>query len=479
MGTFSNDGYIRERLDAWQTKLKNLYESIFGTNIDLSDSSQDGQLIGATAEALSNQDQQVEFVSKVCDPAQAQGSYLSTLVRINGITRREATYSIATLSLTGTDGTVIPAGSRVSTAAGAVFATNTDVTIASGVAFVSATAADAGAVIAAAGSLTQRLDILAGWDDVTNANDATVGETEESDTNLRVRRRASVALAATGNVQALYGALLSLDGVIDVVVKENFTGSTIDGITAHSVAVIIEGGESVNIAETILNTKSAGCDLFGAITETVTDSQGFDVDVKYSNPEDVNIFFDIVITPLADYPTTGDADVEQAIVDYFEAVQAIGEDVIYSQAYNPVNSILGVSVTSLTIGRELEQTLTFSADLIPDNEINGNVGGIAIAPVTFGSTSTHDLTMAAIATAITTANAKIATAVVTGGAGSKVITVTSWATETNQPLTDWVVTLEGTQATAEIADVQGTSSIDLAFDQIARFDTSRITVTSS
>lgn len=478
MGTFSNDGYLRDRTTTWQAALKALYYSIFGTDIDLSDDAQDGQIIGAMAEALANQDQQVEFVSKVCNPDQAQGSYLSTLVRINGITRRGATKATVVLTLTGTNGTVIPAGSRVQNASGDQFETDADVTISSGTASVSATAVVAEYLTAAAGSVTTIVDNISGWTAVTNANDAVAGADEESDTDLRIRRRASVALAATGNVQALYGALLSLDNVTDAVVKENFTGSTdSDGITEHSVACIIEGGTYADIAETILNTKSAGCDMFGSITETVTDSQGFDVDVKFSRPEDINIFVTVGIDALADYPDSGDTDIAQAIEDYFTSIQAIGEDVIYSKVYNPVNTIPGVSVTSLTIGRELVQTLTFDADLVTDNVINGKSGGVAIAPVTFATD--HDTTMASIATAITTANAKIDTAAVTGGGGSRVITVTSLEAEMNQPLTDWIVTLGATQSEATVADVQGTVSIAMAFDQIARFDTSRITINST
>lgn len=356
MGLFSDDGYVRERLDEWQTKLKNIYYSTFGSNIDLSDDTLDGQLIGANAEAFSNQDQQVEFVSKVCDPAQAQGSYLSTLVKINGIERSGATFSTTTLSITGTDGTIISAGSLVrETTNDEKFATDNEVTIASGVATVTATAENSGAIIATSGTLTIIDSQIAGWSTVTNNNDATLGKDEESDADLRIRRRNSTAISSTGNVEAVSGALLAVDGVTSSIVKENETGSVdADGISAHSIACIAEGGTAADIAETIYNKKSAGCNTFGALTETITNSEGFDKDINYSRPTDVDIYIDMDVRQLSGYPTDGEDQIKAAIIEYFENDSEtrllIGDDVIYSEIYNPINTVDGVSVVDLTVG---------------------------------------------------------------------------------------------------------------------------------
>jgi uncharacterized phage protein gp47/JayE len=356
MGVFSDSGYVRERLDEWQTKLKNIYYSIFGSNIDLSDDTQDGQLIGANAESFSDQDQQVELISKVCDPAQAQGSYLSTLVKINGIARNGSTRSTVTLTITGTDGTIISAGSLVrETTNDEKFSTDNDVTISSGTATVTATAVSSGVVVATAGTLTTIDSQIAGWTSVTNSNDATLGQDEESDANLRIRRKNSTAISSTGNTEAVAGALLALDGVLSSVVKENETGSVdLDGISAHSIACITEGGTAADIANSIYNTKSSGCNTFGALTETIVNSEGFDKDINYGRPDDVDVYISMDVRQLSGYPSDGEDQIKAAIIEYFENDSEtrlrIGDDVIYSEIYNPINSIDGVSVTDLTAG---------------------------------------------------------------------------------------------------------------------------------
>lgn len=429
MGTFSNNGYVRERLDEWRQKIVNIYKSILGENIDLSDDTQDGQLTGSLAEAYSNQDQQVELIAKVCDPNQAQGSYLSTLVVINGIERNGSTSSTATLSLTGTDGTVIAAGSQVrEDQNNEVFTTDNAVTIASGVATVTASALNSGAIVATSGTITIIDSQIAGWESVTNSNDANVGQAEESDEDLRVRRKNSVAIASTGNVDSVLGAVSALDDVDSAVVKENFTGTTdSDGITAHSIAVIVEGGDATEIAETILNTKSAGCDTFGSLTETVTDSQGFDVDVDYSRPDDQNVYIAMEIRPLADYPTDGDDQIKANIIDYFEEDSetrlVIGDDVIFSEIYNPINDVTGTSVPSLSVA----------------------VSAVAIDPWLIGTTYAAD-------------------DLVTGSDDLIYVSLTSSNTG-NDPTTDcvnWTISND---------------DIEIDFDEFARFDTSRITIT--
>lgn len=91
------------------------------------------------------------------------------------------------------------------------------------------------------------------------------------------------------------------------------------------------------------------------------------------------------------------------------------------------------------------QTLVFSAALITANVINGKIGGNAISPVTFATDNATTLT--AIATAIKTANSSVFSAV---SDGTDTITVTTVIDASDQDLSDWVVTLGATQATAAI-----------------------------
>jgi hypothetical protein len=103
-------------------------------------------------------------------------------------------------------------------------------------------------------------------------------------------------------------------------------------------------------------------------------------------------------------------------------------------------------------------TLTLNADLVSLNVINGNINGIAIAPVTYATS--HNATMTAIAAAIMAlaATAGVTSAVVTA---ARVITVE--AESRAIAATGWLVTLGASQPTI----TPGTATTDSVFRGIA------------
>lgn len=96
-------------------------------------------------------------------------------------------------------------------------------------------------------------------------------------------------------------------------------------------------------------------------------------------------------------------------------------------------------------------TLTLDADLVAANVVNGNINGVAIAPVTYGTS--HAATMTAVAAAIA-AIAGVTRAVVSA---ARVITVESQGIAITA--TSWAVTLGVSQATITV----GTASSDEVF----------------
>lgn len=89
-------------------------------------------------------------------------------------------------------------------------------------------------------------------------------------------------------------------------------------------------------------------------------------------------------------------------------------------------------------------TLTFSGALVASNVINGKVNGVAIAPVTYASSSAD--TMTAIANAIEDIDG-----VVSATVNSTVITIVM-DNETPANVSDWVVTLGVGQATVALVN---------------------------
>ncbi len=362
MGTFSNDGYKRERLEDFQLEITEGYKLIFGDNIDMSGDSQDGQIAAIMAEIFSNIDQDVESIYKSFDPSQSQGTSLSILVLLNGLTRKAKGFSTVTISVTGTDSTIIPEGKIVSTSdSGERFVISAPITISGGVGTGLAIAELSGAVQAVASTLTIIETPVTGWATVTNPSDANVGQEEESDQDLRIRRRKSTAILARNVVEAIFAKLLDIETVIAVKVLENvedeFDEET--GIRAHGIRCIIQGGTDEEIVDVIFDNKTGGSPTDGTIKSSKVNSQGQNIEIRYDRPTDSNIYITIDVTKFADYPIDGDDQIKQEIVNYFETEETsltIGDDVIASEIYRPAYRVQGFSSSGLRIGTSASPT---------------------------------------------------------------------------------------------------------------------------
>jgi uncharacterized phage protein gp47/JayE len=149
--------------------------------------------------------------------------------------------------------------------------------------------------------------------------------------------------------EAIYAAILKIDGVEQVIIYENETDTTNGiGVPAHSFYPIVLGGSTIDIAQAIWDNKPAGILSYGTVTESVVDSQGVSHDVSFDRPTDLPIYIEVDVTTDADYPVNGDDQIKQAIKDYIDGLR-IGDDVIYSRLYTPINTVAGHYVTSLKV----------------------------------------------------------------------------------------------------------------------------------
>jgi hypothetical protein len=123
-------------------------------------------------------------------------------------------------------------------------------------------------------------------------------------------------------------------------------------------------------------------------------------------------------------------------------VSVMSKGAVYVEVEEAVDA--GDDVYVRYAGKQQVQTVVFSADLVASNTINGEVGGIAIAEVTFDTN--HLTTMNAIAAAILAANPYIESAVV-GGASNRTITLTTVQDADDQDAADFVVAAGASQAT--------------------------------
>ena len=351
-------GFKRKRLDLLLEELNSEVKAIFGENFNVSPESPDGQINGVISESNANLWEIAEEAYNAFNPSAATGATLSNLVQLNGIRRLPATYSRVQLSISGTAGTVIPQGSLVSTNdTGDQFSTESEITLdGAGNGAVFAKAVETGPIQALAGTVTQIDTPITGWSSVTNSLSAELGSNLETDVELRSRRERSVATASQAMVDSLFAAVANIEGVTNTVVLENDTDSVDgNGLPPHSFQVIVVGGDNTEIAQTIWNKKPAGITSFGSTTVPINDSQGISHDISFSRPTTVDIYVEVTVTPDSEYPANGDDLIKQYIVDYANGDLisgrgfSLGDDVIYTRLYTPINKVQGHEISDLRI----------------------------------------------------------------------------------------------------------------------------------
>lgn len=190
-----------------------------------------------------------------------------------------------------------------------------------------------------------------GWDSVTNPMAASTGSDEETDSELRERFRKSKYTRATNILESLYSGLISLDNIKEVQIYENDTDVTDDkGIPAHSFLPIVLGGLDSEVANTIWKRKPLGIRSVGNTSVTIYDSQGFAHQIGFQRPAPVTIYINMNLTTDSNYPENGDESIKTDLVAYFNNNFGIGDDVVYSRLYTPINLVPGHQVNSLTVG---------------------------------------------------------------------------------------------------------------------------------
>lgn len=383
MTTVSALGFLRTRLDERLAQLKADYQSIFGSDIQVEPDDMDGQLLGIFSERLSDLDQLAEDTYNSLNPNTASGVALSRLVQLNGIRRQAGSYSSADLSLTGTPGVTVPSGSLVkSTVDNSTWSTQNDVTFdGNGLATVTAKCTVMAATYASAETLTKIDTPIYGWFTATNALAAVVGKAEETDEELRIRRRGATTTPAQCILDAVYGSLTNLPGVRLARVYENYTDSAdSNGQPAHSLYCIVEGGVVADIAATIWKKKTAGTTLVGNQLINISDSQGVTHVVRFSRPTYVNAYIVVNVTKRPGYPTDGAARIKTALTNYGLTL-TIGEPLLNSRLYTPANTIPNHYITSIWVGTAAGPTTEANVTAAFDQLVNIDPSRIVVNEV--------------------------------------------------------------------------------------------------
>jgi uncharacterized phage protein gp47/JayE len=403
-------------------------QGIYGSDLYIDPDSQDGQFLAIFAVAQNNTNDSTVAAYQAYSPTTAQGAGLSSVVKINGLRRLVPSNSTVVLTLVGQaglpiaiqNGTVLVGDNAGLGTQWAVEAVEIPL---SGSVSATATCLTQGAVGAAPGTLINILTPIPGWQTVTNPAAAVLGQPVEADSALRVRQSVSTSQPAISPLDSILAAIRNLPTVGRAEAYENDTGITnSDGIPAHSIAVVVEGGSVSQIAQTIAADKVPGGGTYGTTSVVVVDPLGIPNTINFFALSSIEIFAIITITPLAGYITPTGTMLQNAVVAFLGGL-SIGEDSYLNRLWSPVN-LSGDAATNSSGQTQVALDL-LSATYNPISIVQARadmvtIGGPYAAGVT--TVSIGRVTEISIGTgiAITMDNTTTFPAVVTGIAGDAV-----------------------------------------------------------
>jgi uncharacterized phage protein gp47/JayE len=317
------------------------YKEIYGDDINIDSNSPDGQQINLLAQMGVDIRELISNVYNSFNPDNALGVVLDQRVALNNIEREEGTYTIVPVDITCSQSTPLtglddqsedaePTGDiyTVQDDSGNEFYLIDSVTLPSGETTVNFRAKEIGNVEVTTETITTQTTVVLGVTSLTNTSSvSTQGTDQESDSTLKIRRTKSRANASFGYLNGLQGKLLAVDGVTDAKAYENKTDSVdSDGIPAHGVWAIVEGGTDANIAAVMESTLNPGVNMKGDESYTLDTPAGVGQVYLFDRPEDEDLYIQFDIQPTEDDATFSEP-IKTAIKEYIveNKTYSIGE----------------------------------------------------------------------------------------------------------------------------------------------------------
>ena len=334
----------------------------------------------------------LELIAGV-DPATSSGAFQDALGRIYFLQRQPATHATVEAVVRGVAGATLPAGSVArSTLDGSLWSTTVAVTFAAnGSASVRFRAQEAGSGPAAAANGLTIYQQRPGWESVSNAGPSTPGVDVEGRAAFEARRAESVVIGGRGTAESVRAAVANVPGVSDVYVYNNGSsdpvtyGTTDYPIPAHSVAVIVAGGEDRAVAEAIFAKLDAGCGMSQAagegslVTARIEDDVNYQppypgYDVTFVRPAPVPLEVTVTVQASASLPST-----------YVQDVQRLVSDALTNGYATPANSI--------TVPRARIGATVVAANYLPPIQARGDIVPLAITIGAQGSAQGASVTL--------------------------------------------------------------------------------------
>lgn len=265
------------------------FYQIYGPTINVASNSPDGQMINILALSKMDMENFGVAIYDNFDPDEAIGTALDNISQYCGITRKGGTYTQVVIQVVTNDninlsGLDTTNPYTIQDGNGNQYNLIISASLTSGSNSLNFQAAAIGFIQVLANTITTPVTIVAG---VVSVNNGTtpyqIGTNQETDANFRLRRQASTSFPAQGALNGLYAGLNNLENVFDAEVYENTSAIVVNGIPAHGIWVVVNGGAAADIADVIYNRRNLGVPMKGSQTYDITQANGSIVTMKWDN----------------------------------------------------------------------------------------------------------------------------------------------------------------------------------------------------
>ena len=181
------------------------------------------------------------------------------------------------------------------------------------------------------GVITKIIKASAGLQSVVNMCGYIAGQETETDTEFRISYIDKIFNRSSMMLESIRSAILeNVQGAESVAAYENYTDEYDDyGRPPHSIEIVVDGGDSSEIAYQILQKKAGGINTYGDVEVLVPGDYDEDITIRFNRPTNIYVWYKLTIT-LSNSETVPTNYVEllrEAILENMDELDA-GDDVI-------------------------------------------------------------------------------------------------------------------------------------------------------
>lgn len=340
----NDDGWQVVTYDDALINNKQRIQQIFGSDVDVSDSSIMGKIAGWLATKDVELDNSEHEVYDNASWETATGVSLDRLASSLGIQRHQAQYSQATLEITGQAGYLIPENTEFITDNGDEFLSDEDTQIGQdGKAELIVHSLNAASdTNVDAHTINQMATPVEEVETIDNPVQASGGTDLETDYDFRQRGKINADSPEGTTTNGIRTALINVNGVSSVTIQENNTKETDShGNPANSIHAYVVGGLDDDIFQALANNVAGGATTIGKQSKEV-DVYGNKILINFDRALQKTLYFKVNLQTSDGY----DEDATKQSVEDYLSDFSMGDEIIINKLYQYLYQLSGIQVVN-------------------------------------------------------------------------------------------------------------------------------------